>query len=416
MRSTNETLVVPYNDNESLDHWVLKLMAVRMLALDGYPVSHLTEEKSIILGGFSLRADLLAEGGDPPVWIECLGCQRGKLKQVTRHFRGRIIHVDTFWWASAGEIAKAAEWKIQWFHTFHSERERPRTRDDDYPFSHEEFDPISKVEHWHCDLRSPPLWGVSATDGHELVFLEEDELKVRPLCLWSFLWVKHSREQGRKPYEVEVLSSGESFVPSRRFLLHPERFEWGGSPSPTAVEVLHRHGRDAQEEYHLGYVVELLLSWDFPSQGISIRRRIGVGGRHFVPYVVAEGLGGRIWIERIRHVDKLNYIACRFDGKVLVLDEMTELGFSPWLSGSREGELEKYSLSLPVGTEHWHTHQGVMTGWGVSRSRKGHVRIFRTADTKSVPWLATDLLFSRYGLTNFQPKVRSFGIGRLSPM
>ena len=411
LTADNETLVVPFGDNETPDHWLLKLMAARMLALDGYPASRLTAERPITVGGTDLRADLLGEGTTPQVWIECLNCQCGKLKKIAQHFRGRIIHVDTFWWGQPQEIADLADYAIRWFHPSHLSQEGPSLKEDDEPFSRGVFDPVGGIEHWHCDLRSPPAWGVRASDEGELFFLEEDELGVRPLPIWKFLWVKHARESGRKPYEVEELSPEGLFVPSQRFLLKYWGHGWDGLLSPAAIQVIQQHGRDPRQEADLGYVIELLLSWGFPSQAISIRRRTHLGSRQFVPYVLAETQDRRIWIERTLDTEKLNYVGRRFRGKVLVLDEMDRTGLRLWLNGAAEEDLE---LPLPVGTEHWHTYGGILTGWGVSRITEKNIRIFRAQETKSVPWTAADLFFSRYGLSNFRPRVMSFGAGQLS--
>ena len=390
LEMSGEKLVIPFGDNESLDHWILKLMASRMLLEQGYLPSGFDLEKSVTVKGESLRADILAEKGDTPVWVECRNCSVEKLTLVAQNFHGRIIHIDNFSWASLEEIEAQAKSEYEWYLYMASGS------------THEPISFVPGVENWQCDLRSPPNWGVVASEDGTLMFLEHRNPEERPTALWSFLRFSYARACDQTPYTVETLEN--TFVPLPRFLYS----NWQPNYSPQTMEVLERHKRhpddtpqvSAEERApRLGYLVELLLSWGFPPEGISIRRKTRVGRRNFIPYVLAAKSDTSIWVERtFMDVQKLSYVRDHFGGKIMVFPghvQWSIFGCSPdWFT---------------AGAEYWHTFQGILTGWGIERTTDGRLQVFRTPDNKWIPWFALDLLIGRDLASKWEPSVKRYG-------
>ena len=392
LEAAGARLIVPFGDNESLDHWVLKLMAGRMLLEQGYSPSEFQLEKATATRGQNLRADIFVNRGDAPVWVECRNCPVEKLRLIAQDFHGRIIHIDDFWWASVKEIEARAESEYRWYLFLGHES------------THEPVSFIPGIENWHCDLHSTPNWGVAASDDGTLVFLEHGNPKERPIELWSFLRLSYARACGRNVYEVETIHNSE-FVPSSRFLHH----NWQPDYSSQTMHVLSRHGRDVDDAPQvsggrgapkLGYLVELLLSWGFPAEGVSIRRKTHVGDRNFIPYILAEGAGPTIWVERtFMNGEKLRFIRDHFDGRIMVVPDQVE-----W---SIFGDCPSWFTAV---AEYWHTYGGILTGWGVARTSDNRLRVFRTPDNRWIPWFALDLLMGREIASNWHPLVKHYGV------
>lgn len=387
-----DRLVIPFSGNESLDHWILKLMATRMLLEQGYAPSEFELEKSISIGGESRRADVFAKKGNAPVWVECRDCPVEKLTLITQNFQGRVIHIDDFWWASLEEIEAQAKSEYEFIYSWVADGS-----------THEPVSFVPGVESWQCDLRSTPNWGVIASEDGTLVFLEHRNPDERPIELWSFLWFSHARACGRSTYRVETIDN-RVLVPPPRFLIN----NWQPDYSPQTMNILERHGRKADETPlvshgrdapKLGYLVELLLCWGFPAEGISIRRKTRVGRRNFIPYILGQGADISVWIERtFVNEEKLRYIRDHFDGRIMVLPDQREwsiFGCSP--------------IWLTAGVEYWHTWQGILTGWGIRRSRDNCLHIFRTHDNIRIPCFSLDLLMGREASTDWHPPVKRYG-------
>jgi hypothetical protein len=391
LEAAGETLLIPFSDNESLDHWILKLMASRMLLEQGYLPSEIESEKSVTIAGESLRADIFGESENAPIWVECRNCPVEKLTLIAQDFHGRIIHIDNFWWASLEEIEARAKSEYEFYLLLEHGSTQPVSL-------------IPDVENWQCDLRSAPNWGVVASDDGTLTFLAHCNLEERPVALWAFLWLSYARACDRNPYEVETIIN-RVFVPTPRFLLS----NWQPDYSQQTMDVLRRHKRNPDETPQvsngrnapqLGYLVELLLSWGFPAEGISIRRKTRVGDRNFIPYMLGESAATSILIERtFMNREKLLYIRDHFDGTIMVLPDQSEwsiFGCSPdWFM---------------AGVEYWHTYHGVLTGWGIGRTLDNRLRVFQTPDNRWIPWFALDLLMGREIASDWHPPVKRYGV------
>jgi hypothetical protein len=141
---------VPFGKNESPDHWLYKIMAVEMLLRDGYKGRGIELEKTLRIGSCNYRADILAKKSDEMAWVECHNCDPEKLKDVADHFAGRVLHIDEFWWGTTG---------------WHSFRVPISSFDFSFLLDFDSYLPwsldlVPEVEHWFCDARTLPVWGV----------------------------------------------------------------------------------------------------------------------------------------------------------------------------------------------------------------------------------------------------------------
>ena len=170
----NNRVEVPFGENESPDHWLYKIMAADMLLRDGYKGSGIELEKTLQIGSRNYRADILAKKSDEMAWVECHNCDPEKLKNVANGFAGRVLHIDDFWWGNP------TGWRTNWVPIFGFDSYRPWS-----------LDLVPGVEHWFCDARSLPVWGVFVDERGELIFLEEDELRERPERLYAAIWAIH---------------------------------------------------------------------------------------------------------------------------------------------------------------------------------------------------------------------------------
>jgi hypothetical protein len=282
-----------------------------------------TTEARVELAGVVLRPDLLS----PNAWFECNNSPRRKLEHIVRHFHGRVIHLGNFWWGDPKKTKELVERDLRRFNTTrYTMHYAPTLSPAKPPFDGTSFDPVPGVEHWFCDLRTPPTWGVTVDADGRLRFLGNRTSR--------YLETKFEREQGRCPYEIELRD-----FPPKRFL--------------------HR-GRSEQN-----YLADLLAAWGFAPRDIAFRPRVTLASNSFVPYVLA---GDRVWIERSHNVERLEFIAQHSkQGRVIVLDD-------------------RMTLRRAAGVEHWHFRNGLLTGWGTTssggfwRSRSSPYFPFHAAD------------------------------------
>ena len=343
----NNKVVVVFGENESPDHWLYKIMAVEMLLRDGYKDSGIELEKTLQIGSRNYRADILAKKSDEMGWVECHKCDPEKLKNVAHDFAGRILHIDDFWWGNL------SGWNRGWI---------PISGFDAYrPWS---LDLVPKVEHWFCDARSLPVWGVFVDEQGELIFLEEDELKERPERLYAAIWAIHY--VGRRELFSHSSDADWCFPDS---LLLP-RYEY--KPSEETNRILQSRNSLALDMPHLPVFVDLLLSNGFSADSITVRRRQRVGDRLFIPLIYCETEGRNFWIEARKDFEKLNYLAEHFDGEIICADNFE------WVGSLMSYHDEYREALIPRGVTLLAWTNGELGGWGLRRHRDGALKFFCT--------------------------------------
>ena len=372
---------VPFGRNESPDHWLYKIMAVEMLLCDGYKSDGIELEKTVRVGASNYRADILAKKPDEIAWVECHNCDPEKLKNVAHDLAGRILHVDDFWWGNP------TGWCTNWV---------PISGFDSYrPWS---LDLVPGVEHWFCDARSLPVWGVFVDEQGELTFLEEDELEERPERLYAAIWAIHyvrKRELFSHSSYTDWCFPDSLLVPNYEY-----------RPSEEATRIIQSRGGLALDMPHLPILVDLLLSNGFGAGSITVRRRRRAGDHLFIPTIYCETEGRKLWIEARKDTEKLSYLAEHFDGEVICTDNFE------WVGSLMSYHDEHLEAPIPKGILLLALADGELGGWGLRRCRDGPLEFFCAESHYEQLRDVFALIWSQFELINRASKpyqVKKFG-------
>jgi hypothetical protein len=378
----NSKVEVPFGKNESPDHWLYKIMAVEMLLRDGYKGSGIELEKTLRIGSCNYRADVLAKKSYEMAWVECHGCDLDKLIDLAHDFAGRVLHIDDFWWGSQ------TGWNRNWI---------PISGfDSDYqPWS---LDLVPEVEHWFCDARSLPVWGVFVDEQGELTFLEEDELGERPERLYAAMWAIH---YVRKRELFSHSSDTDWYFPDSLLVSN-----YGYRPSEEATRIIQSRGGLALDMPHLPILVDLLLSNGFSADLITVRRRQRVGDHLFIPTICCETEGRKFWIEARKDVEKLSYLAEHFDGEIICADNFE------WVGSLMSYHDEYLEAPIPKGVTLLALADGELGGWGLRHYRDGSLEFFCAESRYEQLQDVFALIWSQFELINRASKpyrIKKFG-------
>ena len=377
----NNRVEVPFGENESPDHWLYKIMAADMLLRDGYKGSGIELEKTLQIGSRNYRADILAKKSDEMAWVECHNCDPEKLKNVANGFAGRVLHIDDFWWGNP------TGWRTNWV---------PISGFDSYrPWS---LDLVPGVEHWFCDARSLPVWGVFVDERGELIFLEEDELRERPERLYAAIWAIHyvnRKELFSHSSDADLRFSNSPLVPNYEY-----------NPSEEATRIIQSRGGLALDMPHLPILVDLLLSNGFSADSITVRRRRKVGDRPFIPTIYCEVGGRKLWIEARKDAEKLSYLAEHFDGEIICADDFE------WVGSLIAYHDEYLEVPIPKGVTLLALADGELGGWGLKCYRDGSLEFFCTESRYEQLQDILAIIWSQFELINRASKpyrIKKFG-------
>ena len=101
-KGTRDHVVVDWTPPEGISHWLYKVIAVKMLLLDGFTRGEIFVEHTVRVRGGSIRADVfgqrpLSRGHFKTVWFECGEVATEKMRRIQNSIKGcKLIRIKTY--------------------------------------------------------------------------------------------------------------------------------------------------------------------------------------------------------------------------------------------------------------------------------------------------------------------------------